>query len=264
MRLDELLKHIETIAPRDLAEDWDNSGVQINCGDKEIRKVLTCLDVSWEVVSEAHALGADLIVSHHPLIFEPMKSIDDQNPNHKKIIALIQAGISVYSAHMTYDKSANGNTVMLAQRLGISGIPLPDKRIGETLDYSVLTANLHPSMELGDLCRLTSERLDVPTHELRLVQGGDAPIEKIALCAGSGGDFLTDIIQEGCTAFITGDVKYHTALAALDAGVSLIDAGHFFTEKHFASDFARCLSLLIGDALEIHISNANHNPFATL
>jgi len=262
MNLLELLAYVEAIAPPALAEDWDNSGIQINCGNKEIKTVLICLDLTMEVLEEAKAIGAELIISHHPLIFEPMKSIDSRNPNQLKIQKLIQSGISVYSAHMTYDKSPVGNTVMLAQRLGLSGIPLERETNGADGDFSALTAKLNPPMTLDAICRLVSERLETLGDEIGLVRGSDKSVAKIGLCAGSGGELLQDFIAEGCTALITGDIKYHIALVAKEAGVSIIDAGHFATEKHFAGDFAKRLSELAGSAIDIHISNRNINPFS--
>ena len=188
MNLLELLAYVEAIAPPALAEDWDNSGIQINCGNKEIKTVLICLDLTMEVLEEAKAIGAELIISHHPLIFEPMKSIDSRNPNQLKIQKLIQSGISVYSAHMTYDKSPVGNTVMLAQRLGLSGIPLERETNGADGDFSALTAKLNPPMYenypfwFTFFTRLGFQVVLSPQSSKRIYEGGMDTISSDTAC----------------------------------------------------------------------------------
>ncbi len=263
MEYKEFIHRIEAIAPPELAEPWDNSGIQIYSGKENVQKILVCLDVTEPTLKEAIGIGADMIVSHHPLIFDSMKSIDADSVLGNKIHELIQAGISVYSAHMTYDKGSFGNTVMMGKRLGIKGRPIHGMTPDARMDCSVLMAEPDAPIATDALCRLISDRLAIPNEELRLVMGNKGFASKIALCAGSGGDYWKDLVALGCDTYITGDVKYHMALDAKEAGMTLIDPGHFGTEKHFAQDFAKTLSGLVDDNLEIHISSNDVNPFGS-
>ena len=105
------------------------------------------------------------------------------------------------------------------------------------------------------------EGLELNDNEIRLVIANQQPISKVGLCAGSGGDYLQQMIEEGCQVFITGDVKYHLALSAKEAGITLIDPGHFGTEKFFAPDFAKQLSAFAGSKVEILVTKFDQNPF---
>lgn len=261
MKYETFIESVERIASPELAEEWDHSGIQIHCCGGPIERVLLCLDVTAAVISEAEVLGADMIISHHPFLFEKLFSLDVTEPMGKKIQDLVKANISVYSAHMTYDKSNNGNTVMLARRIGISGYPLRGKALGEDQDFSVLVAQLKEPVSLDKLIEKIREGLALDENEIRIVTGNREPIQKIGICAGSGGEFLQQIVEEKCQVFITGDVKYHLAIDAIEAGITLIDPGHFGSEKFFACDFAEQLSAIVGSEVQICISKYDINPF---
>lgn len=255
------IEWIERIAPPKLAEEWDHSGIQIHSGVDSIKRVLVCLDVTDAVISEAKELQADMVISHHPFIFDGIYSLDVQDPKGKKIQELIKSNISLYSAHTTYDKSNTGNTVQMAKRLGLTGFPLSGKASGEDEDFSVLVATMKEPMNLDRLIETVREGLNLKDNEIHLVSSNKLPINKIGVCAGSGGDYLKQMIEEGCQVFITGDVRYHMAMEAMEAGITLIDPGHFGTEKFFASDLAKQLSAISGSEVEIFVSKFDRNPF---
>ena len=255
------IKWVERIAPPQLSEEWDHSGIQIYCGTTTIRRVLVCLDITDAVIGEAKNLKVDMIISHHPFIFDGIYSLDITTPMGNKIQELVKSNISVYSAHMTYDKSNTGNTVQMACRLGLSGFPLSGKASGEDEDFSVLVAQLKEPTKLNQLVEQVRAALELKANEIRLVNANEEPIMKIGLCAGSGGDYLQQIIEEQCQVFITGDVKYHLAMEAKASGISLIDPGHFGTEKFFATDFTKQLLAIIGSEIEVYISTVDINPF---
>jgi GTP cyclohydrolase I len=255
------MEWVERIAPPELAEDWDHSGVQIHCGAEKVERVLLCLDVTDAVIREAKELNVDMIISHHPFIFDGIYSLDSNDPMGQKIQNLIKSNISLYSAHMTYDKSNNGNTVQMARRLSLSGFPLSGKASGEDQDFSVLVAELKEPLALNQLVDTVREGLELEANEVRLVISNEQQINKVGICAGSGGDFLQQMIEEKCQVFITGDVKYHLALDAKESGITLIDPGHFGTEKFFAADFAKQLSALASSKVEIFVTKFDKNPF---
>lgn len=255
------MEWVEQIAPPELAEEWDHSGIQIHCGVDPVKRVLLCLDVTDSVIKEAKELAVDMIISHHPFIFDGIYSLDITNPMGQKIQDLIKSNISVYSAHMTYDKSNTGNTVQMARRLDLSGFPLSGKASGEDEDFSVLVATLKEPITIDKLIQKIREGLELKNNEIRTVMANQQPINKVGLCAGSGGDYLQQMIEERCQVFITGDVKYHLALDAKEAGITLIDPGHFGTEKFFALDFAKQLSAFAGSKIEIFATKFDQNPF---
>ena len=122
IKISDVINEIEKIASLSLQEDWDNSGRQISLGDRDVRKVLLCLEVTSNVVEEAVVEGANLIVSHHPLIFSPLKSVDSENFMGDKIISLIKNNIDVYSAHTNFDEADGGNNDYTSQLLGLQNI----------------------------------------------------------------------------------------------------------------------------------------------
>jgi GTP cyclohydrolase I len=255
------MEWLERIAPPELAEEWDHSGIQIHCRAESIERVLICLDVTEATILEAQERRVDMIISHHPFIFDGIYSLDIADPMGKKIQKLINSNISVYSAHMTYDKSNSGNTVQMARRLGLSGFPLKGKASGEDQDFRVLIAELVQPILLDQLVQKVREGLLLNENEIRIVEANHEPIVKVGLCAGSGGDYLQPMIDEKCQVFITGDVKYHLALEAKESGITLIDPGHFGSEKFFAQDVAQQLLALSGSKVEILVSKSDQNPF---
>ncbi len=261
MHYETFIEWVERIAPPELAEEWDHSGLQIHCGAESIGKVLLCLDVTDATIREAKDLGVDMIISHHPFIFDGIYSLDTSDPMGQKIQLLIQSNISLYSAHTTYDKSNNGNTVQMARRLGLSVFPLSGKASGEDQDFSVLVAQLTRPMTLVQLGETVRQKLNLEANEIRFVISNQLPITKVGLCAGSGGEYLQQMIQENCQVYITGDVKYHLAMEAKESGITLIDPGHFGTEKFFSIDFEKQLSAFTGSDVEILISKFDLNPF---
>ena len=229
---------IDLIAPFSEAEEWDNSGILVDSG-KDIKKALFCLDCSLEVVKEAIEKKVDLIVSHHPLIFDPIKKIESGSP----LSLLIKNEISLISAHTNLDKS--GISVSTAEKLGLTDISSDGFLIlGNTEKIS--------ARKLAEKCR---EVLGCPN--VRYTEKED--IEKVAFVSGSGGSFLSEAIEKGADALITGDIKHDVFIEANNKGIALIDAGHYSTEKIFISRFAK----KVGEKadIEIILSEKEEIPF---
>ncbi len=223
---------IEEIAPLNLQEAWDNSGTQIFTGKEDISSVLTALELTQAVVDEAIVLGVDMVVTHHPLIFNPLKSIDFDTPLGKLISQLIAADINVYAAHTSFDKAPKGNNYDLASRLQLSEVePLVNPE-GESLIGGV--GNLPFEMSVSKLRSHVSEALEISETQIRVVSATeDESIMRIGYCTGAGAEFVHYAALMGCDAYITGDVKYHEAQNALAEGIVLVDAGHYGTEWIF-------------------------------
>lgn len=211
----EIKSAINEWAPFDTAEDFDNVGILIGDSFLEVNKCLVCLDVTQAVCDETIGQGAELIISHHPVILEPLKQISSQST----VYQLIEGGVSVISAHTNLDKAKNGVNETLIDILNLKNA----KPVCDFL-YKCELENMMSATQLAE-----SVKKNLNTLSVRLYDAG-FPIETVAVCSGSGGNFLKDAIDADVDALITGDVKHHVAVEALDYGITLIDAGHYETE----------------------------------
>lgn len=265
MKMSELISEIELIAPRDLEEDWDNCGMQINMGNQEVEKVLIALEITKAVIAEATMKEIDFIITHHPLLFYKLDVVDNNTITGNYLIDLIKADISVYSAHTTFDSAFGGNNEYLADMLGLTRI----RRIknihpgmkGDAKEFEFgRMGNFSEPMSMEAACRLVEKALDIK-GELKTVGDPNKIISVVGVCTGAGGDVIRAAIKNGCDLFITGDVKHHEAHIAKEKGICLIDAGHYATEKIFAVNFADKLRKNVGSKIQIFESEINTNPF---
>lgn len=217
----DVLGYIEEIAPTENRCEWDNDGLQV-CGDTDTdtNSVLLCLDVTDKAIDSAIKEGAKLIISHHPLIFQPVKSISTDVPESRLAIRLLDSGISLIAAHTRLDKAADGVNETLANTLGIKNIEhFGEENIGIIGDIDSKTCK--------ELALFAKEKLNVPSVSYVL---GEKNAQRLAVVCGSGKDFLLDAKSSGADALLTGDVSYTAFVIAQRYGIALIDAGHFYTE----------------------------------
>ena len=210
------------LAPLHLQMDFDNAGFQLGHPDREVGCVLLALDVTDAVTQEAKERGAGLIVSHHPLLFSPLRAVTDEEPVQKRVLFLLENGIGVISMHTNLDIAEGGVNDVLIRLLGAEPeAPLdPDGcgRIG-TLPEPVLLA------VFLERCK---EVLGVPA--LRYVKGEEL-VSRVAVMGGSGAGSIEEAVRKGCDTYVTADVKYHQFQRAAEYGLTLIDADHFYTEN---------------------------------
>ena len=262
LKVRDILDAIEKISPESLQESWDNSGFQVNLGmDNDVTKVMTCLELSDSVIAEAIEKEVDMIITHHPLIFGKLNKIDAGDIIGNQIIRLITSGITVYSAHTSFDSALMGTNQHLAEALGLQDI------------YPMVPSAEYPGCGMGRWGTYQSEKSFADF--IKAVEGvcgrndsrvaGKVPVtvKKVALCTGSGSEFIQAAAEMGVDVFITGDLKYHDARHADDIGMCVVDAGHFGTEVIFADNMAAQLKLLFGDDLEVIISETDINPFVS-
>lgn len=264
INFNDLITEIEEIAPRDLEEDWDNSGMQINMGNKEVNKILVTLEITKKVIEEAKEKNIDFIITHHPLLFHKLDVIDDNNITGNYIIDLIKLGISVYSAHTTFDDAFGGNNEYLADLIGLSRVRrFKVKRPSIKENVIGRMGNFRDPCTLEQVCKLLEDVLGV-TGEIKAVGDPNKVIKTVGLCTGAGGDTIEAAIINGCDLFITGDVRHHEAQMAREKGICLIDAGHYGTEKIFAENFASKLRKNVNSKIQILESEINVNPFKNM
>lgn len=222
------------LAPRELAAEWDNVGLLAGSADREVRSVLVALDITEPVVEEAERMGADLIVSHHPVIFHPVKSITDRDPSGRLLIRLVRSGTGAVCMHTNLDAAQGGVNDALAAALQLEeAAPL------EGGGGIVRTGRLPRPVSVPDFLFAVQEALGA--GGLRCTDGAK-PISRVAVGGGACGEFLWAAAAAGCDAFVTADVKYNQFLDAAALGLTLVDAGHFPTEDVVCPVLARHLS----------------------
>jgi len=228
--VNDILKFLETLAPRSMKMDWDNVGLLCGSGSRPVSKILVALDPFEGVCREAQALGADLIVTHHPLIFRPAKAITDETGVGRSILFLASHGISAINAHTNLDCAPGGVNDVLAKTLGLTDIQVidPSGVDEEGRPWGLLRCGRVDDQPLEAFLADVKARLGA--RGLRYVSGGK-PVCKVAVGGGACADELYDALSAGCDTFVTADVKYNQFWEAQEAGLNLIDAGHFYTEN---------------------------------
>ena len=240
-------------APYYMKLDFDNVGLLVGFCGTEVERVLTALDITDAVIEEAAAIGAQLIVSHHPLLFDPLKRVTDDDPKGRKVIRLIRSGISAICLHTNMDTAQGGVNDCLMAALGgrVTGLLDPHGQHPDGTPYGIARVGELPEpMAFRDFLRRTKERLR--SNGLRYVDGG-RPVRRIACCGGSGGSDMEKAFAAGCDTFVTADLKYDHFLWAKEAGLNLVDADHFCTENVVVPHIAELLRAQY-PALDVRIS----------
>ena len=259
----DIYHYLDTRAPFGTQMDYDNSGFLVGHGEAEVKRVLVALDITEEVIDEAAELGCQLIVSHHPVIFHPARTVTDRDPVGQRLLALTENHIAAICAHTNLDLAAGGVNDALAEKLTLkqvdllsqagcdaAGAPYGVGRIGFVEGYS----------NLSDFAAFVREALDA--QGLRFEDAGRS-VHKVAVGGGSCGDLLREAAEKGCDTFVTADVKYDVFLDARAMGINLIDAGHFSTENVICPVLARWLEEEFPQ-LEIFCSQRHKEVFSCL
>ncbi|WP_317854939.1 Nif3-like dinuclear metal center hexameric protein [Chakrabartyella piscis] len=228
----DITTYLEEWAPPYLAEDWDNSGLSVGNPNQEVKKILLALDVLDEVIDEAVDLGADMIVTHHPmLLFKKLNSITTETPVGNRIHKLIRNNISAYAAHTNLDSAKGGINDILADLAGLQDVSVLEvSHVSEdgTEEGLGRVGMLPEPMKFVDFAKRMKEQLHLPT--IRLVGDGNQMVQKVGMCSGSGMSMLPNAIAENVDAFITGDARYHESQKALEAGICIVDGTHYASE----------------------------------
>lgn len=216
-RVNDIYEYLQTFAPLELQLGFDNAGIQIGRLSNSVTRVLLALDVTSEVVSEAAELGAELIVSHHPLIFTPIKNITDDT-----LLRLAREDIAVISMHTNLDIAEGGvNDVLLALFNAERKDYLDEDNCGRV-------GELAQELDLSEF--LIECKAALNANGLRYYDAGRR-VKRIAVMGGSGGDYVADAVNKGCDTYITADIKHHQFLLAKELNINLIDADHYCTEN---------------------------------
>ena len=226
----DILRFLEALAPRDMKMSWDNVGLLCGSRATPVTRVLVALDPFEHVCREAADWGAELIVTHHPLIFKPLPNVTDETSIGRGIMVLCRGGISAVNAHTNLDQAPGGVNDVLARTLGLGDIRVikPCGTTEEGEPWGLLRMGEVKEQSLEDFLALVKEKLGC--RGLRYVSGG-RKVRRVAVGGGSCADGMLDALAAGCDTFVTADVKYNQFWDAHDLGLNLIDAGHFHTEN---------------------------------
>ena len=226
----DILAFIQTIAPHHMKMDWDNVGLLCGNGKSPVKKILVAMDPFESVCREAVDMGADLLITHHPLIFSPIKCINDSDSVGRRILMLCNHGISAINAHTNLDCAPGGVNDVLAAKLGLENVEIinPTGTDEQGRPYGLLRRGTVPVQNLEAFLRTVKNALGNDT--LRYSDGGH-PVHHVAVGGGSCGGAVEEVIAAGCDTFVTADIKYNTFRHAQEQGLTMIDAGHFHTEN---------------------------------
>lgn len=218
----DIFRELCEIAPLELQMSFDNAGFQVGHADGEVHRALLALDVSDAAVEEALTISAELIISHHPLLFSPLKAVTDADPAQNRVLRLLENRIAVISMHTNLDIAEGGVNDVLIRLLGAEPeMPLDPDGCGRI-------GNLPVPVPLPDFLALCRDRLHVPA--LRYTPGAKS-VSRLAVMGGAGAESMEEAVKHGCDTYVTADVKYHQFQRAAELGLTLIDADHFYTEN---------------------------------
>ncbi|MGC9323397.1 MAG: Nif3-like dinuclear metal center hexameric protein [Desulfomonilia bacterium] len=237
MVLKDVLKILDAIAPFETTEEWDSTGLMVGDPQQEIRSTLVALEPSLDVIDSACERGIDLIITHHPLVFQPLQRIDLSRVVSRKIAELIRHGISLVSMHTNLDKAQGGVADELARSLSLQNVKhFGMLRVGTTS----APVGLHAWVRT------------LPFRHVRIADASRA-VQTVGFCPGSGMDSWMQALDLGCDTFLTGDVRYHAALDAKEAGMNVVDPGHFASEEIIVEPLSsRLREMLPGMDINVH------------
>ena len=253
MKCGELIEILNQLAPESWACDWDNPGLIAGRRDREVKKIYIALDATDDVVERAIEAGADLLLTHHPLIFKAVKQVNDQNFITRRIVKLIQADVCYYAMHTNFDGAPGCMADLAAGLLGIAqGEPL--EILGETegRPFGIgKCGSLKEPASLMELAARVKENCGLPYV---LIYGEDQPeikLSRAAVCPGSGGSEIEAALVAGAQVLITGDISHHQGIDAAARGMAVIDGGHYGLEHIFIDFMEDWLKKRLGDQIQV-------------
>ena len=257
VHVSDILQFVETLAPRSMKMDWDNVGLLCGSRSTPVTKVLVALDPFEHVCEEAARWGAEVMVTHHPLIFKPLPNVTDETTIGRGLMTLIKHDISAINAHTNLDQAPGGVNDVLAQKLALVNVqvvnPCGTTEAGES--WGLLRMGEVPQQPLDAFLKRVKTLLGC--EGLRYVDGGK-PVRRVAVGGGACGDGWREALDAGCDTFVTSDIKYNQFWDAHDLGLNLIDAGHFYTENPVVAMLAEKIAAAFPE-IEVKISESHRD-----
>ena len=230
----DIMKVIETTYPKHAALEWDNVGLLVGRMDKEVNSIYVALDATNEVIKDAISCKADMLITHHPLLFSPLKTITDEDYIGSRVVKLLQHDISYYAMHTNYD--VLGMAELSGAILGLNDRKVLEVTDDETQEGIGRVGMLKSEMSLQECCELVKERFHLDT--VKAFGNLNEKIQRVAISPGSGKHMSEFALAEGAQVLVTGDIDHHEGLDAVEKGLVIIDAGHYGLEHIFIEDVA--------------------------
>lgn len=240
MTVKNIFDFLDEIAPFDTAEEWDNCGLSVGSLERPCTKIYIALDVTSAVIEDALNFGADVVITHHPLIFNPVSKIENDSVLYKAI----KSGMTFISSHTCLDKAENGVNDCLANELGIKNVIVSEK------DAFLNIGEIEPCT-VSDFAKIIKNALGGSVA----FTDNNKLLGKIAFCSGSGGDLVSLVAEEGADALVTGEAKHHEYLLANELGVALFVAGHYETENIVCENLKKLIKERFGTAVDVKVSS---------
>lgn len=244
--VEDAVKILNEMAPPHMAESWDNVGLLVGRNRKAVRVILCALDFSEPVLRQAEAVHADLVITHHPAIFKGIFRLTDSNWQTGLLMRALRSDIAVFSAHTNLDSAVGGVNDVLCELLELDNVEVLAGEEGASaciVRIGILPSPLEPE-QFADRVRRALKQ-----EHITLVSAG-RPVQRVAICGGSGMGFLKQVVASGADTYVTGDVKYHDAQDAVGKGLNVIDATHQGSELPIVARIADRLSLRLSKAGE--------------
>lgn len=231
MQCKDIMAMIEGTYPKSAALGFDNVGLQAGRSEKEVRRIYLALDTTDAVIEEAIAQEADMLITHHPLIFSPLKHITDEDFIGRRLLKLIRSDISYYAMHTNYDVLGMADlSADYTKMHDTTVLSITEERDGEVQGFGRV-GKLPREMTLREYAQLVKESLKL--NDVKVYGNLDSMVKCAAVCTGSGKSMIKDVIKAGADVYVTGDIDHHTGIDTVAQGLALIDAGHYGTEYIF-------------------------------
>lgn len=277
--LADIIDVLDNLAPPFLAEDWDNCGLQLGDPSWPVTKIWVALDPTLQVAEAACAQKVNLLITHHPLIFKPLRSLEFNKPLGAVINLATRNRLAIFAAHTNLDSAIGGLNDMLARRLGLTDLkPLV---AGQEIkryrydNYPLMSREpqagigrvgyLAKAMDLKSFVQTIKKKMGLKT--IKFVGDPHLVVKKAALCTGSGSNLIENFFASGAQAYISGDIRYHDARDVEAAKLGVIDIGHFSSESFIAEDLAARLDSILAESgydVVVEACNIEKDPFEVL
>ena len=233
----DIIKVIEATYPKHAALEWDNVGLLVGRMDKDVKTIYVALDATNEVIDEAIALSADMLITHHPLLFSPLKQITDECFIGGRVVKLLQHDISYYAMHTNYD--VLGMAALSGDILGLSDMDVLEVTDSEQMEGIGRVGMLAKQLSLRECCELIKEKFEL--DGVKAFGDLDKKVKRVAISPGSGKHMTEFAMAKGADVFVTAEIDHHEGIDAVAQGMAIIDAGHYGLEHIFIKDVSEYL-----------------------
>lgn len=254
MKATEVISIIEEFAPPAIQESWDNSGLIIGDINRDVNNVILSLDCTPEVVDEALSTGAQMIITHHPLIFNGVKRISDSTSLERMITKIIKTDLIIYSVHTNIDKVISGVSGIMAKKLGLVNLELLMTEGTGEYGMGVVGDFVEPT-EFSQVLKMVRDEFSLKT--VKCSKPLSNPVKRVALCGGSGSSLINRARESGAQLFITGDITYHNFFC--EDNFMIMDIGHYESEIGLLDLIKSILTKKIS-TFAVRIAEKNINP----